>query len=156
MTTEKRMMPWGDVESPGGAGGPTMPFKAQVALKVGDVVSAHTVLNTVTKTVVAADATKFVGIVVGGGSDFGGAYSLEDSASVGLALVAAAKIAQVRLEGIAWCVSGGAIAIGGTVGLDTVVAGRVIANAVAGQIIGICLDVAAAAAVKVRVLIKPR
>lgn len=152
---EKRLLPWGDVETPGGAGGPTIPFKATVALKVGDAVSLAAA-GFVTKTVVAADGTKFAGIVVGGGADFGGGYSLDDSGSVGAALVAINKVAQVRVAGIAYVVSGAAIAVGARLGFDTTIAGRVLTNAVAGQTIGIAMDVAGAAGVVIRMLIQPR
>jgi len=152
---EKRLILWGDVETPGGSGGPTIPFKATVALKIGDAVSLAAA-GFVTKTAVAADGTKFAGIVVGGGGNFGGDFSLEDSGSTGYAIAAANKNVQVRVIGIAYVVAGAAIAVGARVGFDTGTAGRVITNATAGQTIGIAMDVAAAAGDKIRILIQPR
>ncbi len=152
---EKRLVPWGDVETPGGSGGPTVPFKATVALKIGDAV-VLAAASFVTKTAVAADGGRFAGIVVGGGGNFGGDYSLEDSGSTGFAIAVANKSIQVRVAGIAWVVAGAAILVNAKLGLDTTTAGRVLTNATAGQIIGIALDAAAAAGDKIRILIQPR
>lgn len=153
---EKRLVPYGDVETPGGSGGPTIPFRADGALKVGDVVVFSAAADDVAVSATAADAIKVAGIVVGGGNSFGGAYSLEDSGSTGLALVADNKIAQVRVAGIAYVKAGAAITLHDTVGLDTGTAGRVISNSTSKQIIGIALDAALNDGDKIRVLLQPK
>jgi hypothetical protein len=153
---EKRAIGWGiDPDAIASAGGPTVPFTAAVALKIGDAVSVSAA-NTVTKTAVAADGTKFAGIVVGGGTSFGGGYGIFESASTGLALVAAAKVAEVQIAGVAWVVAGAAISVGASVGLDTTTAGRVLTNATAGQKIGIALTAATNPGDKIKILIQPR
>lgn len=144
---EKRMPLSADPDSVGGVGGPTIGLYAAVALKYGDVVSVSAA-NTVTKTVVAADALKFVGVVVGGGSAVGGYdYPMWDSAPTlaGTSVAPVGSVALLQTAGVANVVAGAAIAAGATVGLDTTTAGRVLTNAVAGQIIGIALSAAAAA-----------
>lgn len=154
---ERRTASWAsDVEAVASAGGPTLPFTAGGALLVGDVVGVSATGGVVNKTAVAADGTKFVGVVVGGGGSFGGGYAFNDSASVGLALVASGKIAEVQVAGIAWVTAGAAITAGANVGFDTGTAGRVITNVTAGQKIGVALDTATVNGDKIRILIQPR
>lgn len=152
---EKRLLSWGDVETPGGSGGPTIPFKATVALKVGDAV-VLAAAGFVTKTAVAADGARFAGVVVGGGNNFGGDYALEDSGSTGYAIAAANKSVQVRVAGIVWVVAGAAVLVNAKLGLDTTTAGRVLTTITAGLIVGIAIDAAAASGDKIRMLIQPR
>lgn len=153
---EKKLIRWGiDPDAVASAGGPTIPFTAGAALKIGDAVYVSAA-NTVNKSVTAADGGKFAGIVVGGGGSFGGDYGIFESASTGLALVASGKVAEVQIAGVAWVVAGGAIAVGATVGLDTTTAGRVLTNATAGQIIGIALTAATNPGDKIKILIRPR
>lgn len=154
---ERRLIPWsGDVEAPAASGGPTIPFTAGAALKIGDVVYSSAAAGVVNKSNVAANGAFFVGVVVGGGGSFGGNYSLNDSGSTGLSLVASGKIAQVQVAGIAWVVAGAAISANASVGLDTTTAGRVLGNSTSKQIIGIALDAATNAGDKIRMLIQPR
>ena len=153
---EKRLLPWGsDPDAVASAGGPTIPFSAAAALKIGDAVWISTA-NTVNKSAVAADGVKFIGVVVGGGGSFGNNYGLFDSGSVGLSLVASGKVAEVQVAGIAWVVAGAAIAVGAELGLDTGTAGRVLTNITAGQKIGIALTSAGAAGDKIKMLIYRR
>jgi hypothetical protein len=153
---EKRVTSWAiDPDALASAGGPTFPFTAAVALKIGDAVHISAA-NTVTKTAVAADGVKFIGIVVGGGGSFGGGYGIFESASTGLALVAAGKVAEVQVHGIAWVVAGAAIVVGAEVGLDTTTAGRVLTNVTAGQKIGIALTAATNPGDKIKILLYRR
>lgn len=154
---EKRIASWGnDPEAVASAGGPTIPFTAGAALTIGDVVFASAAAGVVNKSAVAADGAKFIGVVVGGGGSFGRNYGLWDSASVGLALVASGKVAEVQVAGIAYVKAGAAIAVGAEVGFDTTTAGRVLTNVTAGQKIGLALDAAAAAGDIIRILIARR
>lgn len=153
---EKRLIGWGsDPDAVASAGGPTSPFTAAVALSTGDVVSLSADA-TVTKTAVAADGVKFIGVVVGGGGSFGGGYGLFGPTDTGIALVAAGKVAEVQTHGIAYVVAGAAIAAGAELGLDTTTAGRVLTNITAGQKIGIALEAAAGAGSVLRMLIYRR
>lgn len=155
----------GDRDTAGSAGGQIVTFKAQAAgLKIGDVVSVSTTVNdSVQKTAVAADGAKLAGVVVGGGSVGGYDPSFFGSTAVGNAVqpgtgqgAAIGSSVNVQIDGIAWVVAGAAIALGATVGLDTTTAGRVLTNAVAGQIIGIALRAAAGAASVIPILIVRR
>lgn len=155
---EKRMPMSADPDAVGGVGGPTIGLYAAVALKYGDVVSVSAA-NTVTKTAVAANALKFAGVVVGGGSAFGAYdYPMWDSAPTlaGTSVAPIGFVALIQTAGVANVVAGAAIAVAATVGLDTTTAGRVLTNAVAGQVIGIALSAAAAAGEVIQILIARR
>ena len=98
---ERKAMSWGvDPDAITSPGGPSYPFTAAAALKIGDAVWISAA-NTVNKSAVAADGVKFIGFVIGGGGSFGGGYGIFDSGSVGLSLVASGKVAEVQVAGIA-------------------------------------------------------
>lgn len=147
-----------DPDALAGAGGNTVNVSAAVALKIGDAVHVHTVAGQVTKTAVTANGAKFAGVVVGGGSTFGGGYALYGTTEVGLALVAAAQSVVLQVDGIANVVADGVIAAGDAVVLSATVAGRVITVGAtpAGQLIGIALKAAAAAGDIIQILIARR
>lgn len=138
----------GDRDTPASAGGAVIIMKQEVAgLKIGDaVIVSATIDDSVVKSALAADATKFAGVVVGGGSVGGYDRALFGTRSVGLAMApgvgqgaAIGMSVMVQINGIANIVLGGTVARGATVGLDTGTAGRVIANAIANQMIGVAL-----------------
>lgn len=153
----------GDRDTPGSAGGATVIMKQEVAgLKIGDVVIVSaTIDDSVVKSALAADAAKLCGVVVGGGSTAGYDRAFFGTKSVGLAMApgvgqgaAVGMSTIVQINGIANVVAGGVVARGATVGLDTGTAGRVIANAIALQIVGIALR-AGTAGVTIPILIRP-
>lgn len=151
-----------DVDAVAGIGGNTIVMQSSGALNIGDVVSMSGTAKRVQKTAVAADAGKFVGVVVGGGSDFGAdealAFNIPNEADViGKQIVSAAgKSVVLQVDGIATCVAGAAIAAGATVGFDTGTAGRVLTNAVAGQQIGVAVTAAAGAGSRLQVFLRAR
>lgn len=156
--SEKRMPMNADPDSVGGVGGGTIGLYALAAVKFGDLVVVHTVANTVKTSAVATDAVTFIGVVVGGGSAAGGYdYPQWDVAPTlaGTVAVAAGAVALVQTYGIANVVASAAITVGQTVGISAT-AGRVVANAVAGQIIGVALTAAAGAGSVLQILIAKR
>jgi hypothetical protein len=139
----------------GEIGGIVVPFKAEVALNVGDVVYlSATVLKQVSKSAVAATTLdRIAGIVVGG--ELTNNEVIQDDTVIGT--LPAAAIGQrvlVAVAGIAKVLADAAIAtFNGKVIDSTVVAGRVASGVTAGHVVGHALDVAAGAAGVIRVLI---
>ena len=151
-----------DTDTPGSVGGNTTVFRQEVAgLKIGDVVIVSpNIDDSVVKSAVAADAIKLAGVVVGGGSQTATDFSLFGLKSVGLAITpgigqgaAVGMAVVIQINGIAYVVADGAIGRGLTVGLSTGIAGRVVANATAQQIIGVALRAAAGAGSVIPILL---
>lgn len=140
----------------GGVGGHTITMLSNGALKIGDVVSLVSAGH-VGKTNVAADMTKFFGVVVGGGSAFGADTAIYGTETVGLAATTAAEQAVViQVNGIAYVVSDAAVAAAAILTQGGTTAGRVLGAGAAGQIIGVAIDAAGGAAATIRMKIQPR
>lgn len=157
--TNYGMMTFSADDTPGAPGGTAKRFLASGTLLIGDAVlvsAADTVLKTVTTT----NHKNRLGIVVGGTTTFMSA--LIGSDVVGTQAALTGEQVWVQIDGIAWGVADAAIAaIMTKLRLGTTTAGRLLGGAdttdvAAGQtglILGQNLDIAAAAAAKIRVLI---
>lgn len=151
---EKRVGRLGaDPDAIGGAGGNTIVLTAEAALLIGDIVFVSTAAaGSVNKSATVGDYVRFAGVAVGGGSTFGADLGIFDRNATGLALIPINKATVIQTNGIAWVTAGAAIALGArcTAGAT---AGRVYTGGVAGQTVGIAMDVAANAGDKIRMLI---
>src|SRR5205814_41841 len=123
-------------------------------LLVGDLVS-FTAAFTVGKTNVAADMQKFAGVVVGGQAlDF---RVMQDDNAVGFTAALVNQIVLVGYQGKFKVVSDAAIVALANLSQGVVTAGRADdAGATQGQIVGLALEVAAGAGVKILALISHR
>lgn len=147
-----------NAEELSGVGGPITEIIAGGTLLIGDVVMVSAA-STVNKSAVAANGAFFAGVVVGGGGDAGYSEPLgyeNINGNIGLQATIVNKAAALQVAGIAFVKAGAAIAAGARVGFDTGTAGRVIANATAGQTIGIALTAALANGDIIKMLIQPR
>jgi hypothetical protein len=139
-------------------GGHDVVFTPAVALLLGDTVFISAA-NTVSKSIVAGDQVKRVGVVVGGDLTAMNSAGEVDLASVGLMTVCTAVTGRVivRVSGIAYAIADAALATAGTqLKLGATTAGRVAAATPAtdaGKIVAMNLGTAAGAASVVKVII---
>lgn len=146
----------GDNQSLGAVGGLASKFTGTVALLVGDAVFASAD-NAVSKSTVAGDRLKRVGIVVGG--DNYGDREAVASDDIGDAAAGAAGEVLVCYSGIAWGINGaGTITAGEQVMFSAATAGRLITATPAtdaGKILGVALTTTAVAGAAVKILVHP-
>jgi hypothetical protein len=132
-------------------GGTVLRFTAAAALNVGDAVFVSAA-NTVNKSATTADYQKFAGVVVGGTNTYMGCCS--STTDVGVSAADANEEVLVQVNGRVYVVAAAAITVATLLTVATT-AGRVddAAGATQGQIIGIALQAAGAAADKIQMLI---
>lgn len=121
-------------------------FKASGAVKVGDVV----ILDTGGLVKIATSGVP-IGVVIGGIEN--GVPNLYDAGGTGHSFPDASLVFVAVSASIVTCVSGAAISLGDRLVVDSGTAGRVITGTVAGTLLGRALELAAGAAVNIKVLI---
>lgn len=136
-------------------GGTVIRATASGVLKVGDIVYLSAA-NTVAKSNTQANYVTFVGVVVGGLSDFDGAVVNDDSNLFGASLTTGTTV-LVQISGVARVIADAAVAAGVRIGQGATTAGRVDDTVfTAGQMAGLSLTAAALAGDSLYMLIQPR